>query len=384
MVASRRGYEHPDMRFPAKENWKGIRIIRVRSLGLGKTSKLRRALNFASYLLSCTWRLLLLPRFDVVVGMTSPPLISFLGALFVRLRGGRFVFWVMDLNPDEAIAAGWLKENSRAGRLLAALLRYSLRHAERIIVLDRFMRERIIAKQIPPERIAVIPPWSHDDAVRFDAKSGEQFRAEHGLQNKYVVMYSGNHSPCHPLDTLLEAAHRVREREEIAFCFVGGGTEYQKVKSFARAHGLKNILCLGYQPLSRLSGSLSAADLQVVVMGDAFKGIVHPCKIYNIMAVGSPLLYIGPKESHVSDIMAECAEADEMRSARHGDVETVVNHILESVSAEQRGRANCFGDLAGVYSKDVLLKRMLEVLLSSELTETSYVSPATKTKAQSA
>src|SRR5258708_2945034 len=126
VVASDRGYDNPKVRFPRRETWKGINIIRIPSLAMGKQTKLRRAINFASYLLVCSLRLLFLRRFDVVVALTSPPLISVLGSLFVSLKGGRFICWVMDLNPDEAIAAGWLKENSFTAKLLFRLLGYSL------------------------------------------------------------------------------------------------------------------------------------------------------------------------------------------------------------------------------------------------------------------
>jgi colanic acid biosynthesis glycosyl transferase WcaI len=108
VIASDRGYDDPSQRFPRRETWRGINIVRITSLALGKKSRLRRAINFASFLLNCSWRLLRQPRFDVVVALTSPPLISLLGSLFVRFKGGKFFFWVMDLNPDEAIAAGWL------------------------------------------------------------------------------------------------------------------------------------------------------------------------------------------------------------------------------------------------------------------------------------
>jgi hypothetical protein len=91
-----RGYDDPAKRFPRRERWKEITIIRVPSLSLGKSSRWRRVLSFTSFLLACTLRLLTLKRFDLVVGLTSPPLISFLAALFVKLKGGRFCFWVMD------------------------------------------------------------------------------------------------------------------------------------------------------------------------------------------------------------------------------------------------------------------------------------------------
>ena len=144
-------------------------------------------------------------------------------------------------------------------------------------------------------------------------------------------MHAGNHSPCHPLDTLLEAARRLSNQPQIVFCFVGGGSEQHKVATFAVRYDLKNILCLPYQPLAELSGLLSAADLHVVVMGEQFAGVVHPCKVYNILAVGRPFLYIGPAESHIIDITLDQKDAATY-TARHGDVETVAHQILEAAS----------------------------------------------------
>ena len=326
VIAGSRGYDNPALRFPARETWKGIRIIRVPSLATGKGSKAKRALNFASFFLACSFRLLLMPRFDVVVALTSPPLISAIGALFVRMKGGRFIFWVMDLNPDEAIAAGWLKADSLVARVLESILRYSANAADKVIVLDRFMRDRMLVKGLVKAKLATIPPWSHDEDVRFDSAGRESFRQHHGLTGKYVVMYSGNHSPIHPLDTILEAARQLGTRADIAFCFVGGGSEQSRVRVYAREHGLQNILCLPYQPLAELSGSLSAADLHLVVLGNPMAGLVHPCKIYNVMAVGIPVLFVGPSQSHVGDI-TRGGQALPVTLIEHGDVAGAVARI---------------------------------------------------------
>ena len=165
----------------------------------------------------------------------------------------------------------------------------------------------------------------------------ERFRKAHGLDGKFVVMYSGNHSPVHPLDTLLAAARQLAADAGIVFCFVGGGSEWRKIKEKAesgkkqeegRGQGsevrgqrsedrspstgagavnshfsFSNVICLPYRPLNQLAGSLSAADLHVVVMGEAFVGLVHPCKIYNILSVAAPVLYIGPRPSHLSELL---------------------------------------------------------------------------------
>jgi putative colanic acid biosynthesis glycosyltransferase WcaI len=353
VVASDRGYDDPTRRFPRREHWNGIEIIRVRSLSLGKGSKWRRAFNFGSFMLLCALRLIVLQRFDVVIALTSPPLISFLAALFTKLKRGSFCFWVMDLNPDEAIAAGWLDERAPTTRLLQRMLNYSFHCATRTIVLDRFMKERVVAKGVDPARVAIVPPWSHDDVVSYSKEGREEFRQRHGLSEKFVVMYSGNHSPCHPLDTVLRAAQRFAERSEVMFCFVGGGSEQAKVRRFASHHVLKNVRCLPYQPLRELSSSLSAADLHVVVMGEKFVGIVHPCKVYNIMSVGAPVLYIGPERSHVTDIASQHGN---FFLTRHGDVESVTAAIREAMQSSERQCVN------HAFSKEMLVSQFVSLV----------------------
>jgi len=365
VIASRRAYDNPEVLFPKRESWRGVTIERVPCLGLGKKARWRRAASFASYFLTCSLALALAPRCDAIVALTSPPLISVLAAFFARIRGSRFVFWVMDLNPDEALAAGWLRERSWTARCLERLLRYSLVRADRIVVLDRFAEERIAAKRVPSHRIHVIPPWSHDRVVKYDRPGREAFRAEHGLEGKFVVMYSGNHSPCHPLDTLLEAVAQLARRPEIAFCFVGGGSEFGKVCAFARARGLTSVVCLPYQPIERLSSSLSAADLQVVVMGDPFVGIVHPCKVYNILGLGSPVLYIGPSPSHITEALSACPPTHAFLR-RHGDVSGVVASILASFRAQ---RSALQSGLAHAYSQESLLPRMCRLIEFGEAEE---------------
>ena len=362
VLCSSRGYDRPEMRLPRREVRNGVEIIRLPCSGLGKRARWRRAIDFFTFLVSSSLQLLGMRRFDLVVALTSPPLISAVGAAFVKLKGGKLVFWVMDLNPDEAVAAHWLRQGSLTEKFLSALLRFSLRASTQVVALDSFMKQRLAARGMPLDRISVIPPWAHDETVKFDAAGRARFRARHGLEGRYVVMYSGNHSPCHPLDTLLEAARALACDPRIVFCFVGGGSEFEKVRRFAEAHDLANMVQLPYQPLEELGASLSAADLQVVVMGDPFVGIVHPCKIYNILAVGGPVLYIGPEKSHIARILFPHVGTSIARSALHGASDDVVRHILDGVAGRlDARRENRYGLQ---FSRDVVLPRMVAMLES--------------------
>lgn len=362
VVASSRGYDNPQNRYPVKETWRGIRIRRIWTTSLGKKAKWRRFVDFGVFWFNAFFTLLCLPRFDVTVCLTSPPLISTLGTLMAWMKGGAVVPWIMDLNPDEAVAAGWLKEGGVSERILSTLQRWSFHRAARIIVLDRFMAQRLMAKGVPEKVIHTDAPWSHDDTLQWDAVARAKFRANHGLTDKFVVMYSGNHSPCHPLDTVLESALTLARDDRVAFLFVGGGSEFIKVKAFAKERGLTNITCLPYQPLDTLSASLSSADLHLVVMGPPFIGMIHPCKVYNLLALGLPFLAIGPQESHLTDLAARLPDRRYARLADFGDQEQLNRAILQAADEGHLPPAEASQRLAADFSQRLLRRRLIDVI----------------------
>jgi hypothetical protein len=128
---------------------------------------------------------------------------------------------------------------------------------------------------------------------------------------------------------------------------------------------LTNITCLPYQPLDQLAGTLSAADLHLVVMGDPFVGLVHPCKIYNILRVGLPLLYVGPKPSHITEMLETVKNSFACRFARHGEINPIIQHILGCKKNGVQTNGHEFAPLAHRFSKEVLLPRMIEMLEAS-------------------
>lgn len=362
VVVSSRGYDDPSIRYPVRETWRGIDIRRIWTPGLGKKAKWRRLVDFAVFWLNAARIVFFLPRQDVTVCLTSPPLISTLGTVAAKLKGGAVVPWVMDLNPDEAVAAGWLKAGGIMERTLTFIQNWSFRRASRIIALDRFMAERLKAKGLREEVVHTDAPWSHDQAVCYDPAAREAFRAEHGLADKFVVMYSGNHSPCHPLDGVLAAADELKTEPLLHFLFVGGGSEFKKVQAYAQERALKNITCLPYQPMEKLSGSLSAADLHLVVMGEPFVGIVHPCKIYNILTLGIPFLFIGPGASHGSDLVQRLKDPAHGRLARNGDVAGIVSQIFDAMVLGPRPLNEAAQKLGAEFSHSVLCPRLARVI----------------------
>lgn len=356
-IASSRAYDDPSRTFALRETWQGIDIRRVKLPGLGKSSIRARIGDFVAYAFGTVRQLASLPRQDAVIALTTPPLIGAFGAAFTKLRGGRLFYWVMDLNPDQALTAGVFQSGSVLHRLLERMLRFTLREAAALIVLDRFMQRRLETRPESRGKFLVLPPWSLDAQVRFDPSGREDFRREHGLEGKFVIMHSGNHSPCHPLDTILDAARALQGDNRFAFVFAGGGVEHKKVQ----AAGLTNVLALPYQPVERLSASLSAADLHVVAMGPAYVGILHPCKVYNVLRLGLPILYLGPPESHVVDLAPDGAPW--LHSVGPGDVDAAV-HIIRTAAARPTAPDPAAMAVCEPFSRARLLHQLIAALES--------------------
>jgi len=169
----------------------------------------------------------------------------------------------------------------------------------------------------------------------------------------------------HPLDTLMQAAEQLRQETDIVFCFVGGGSEFARVKKWAAATGNPQVLCLPYQPLDQLSASLSAADAQVVIVGNEMLGLVHPCKIYNVLSVGSPVVYIGPATSHVTEIMESLTPRHPWIGVRHGAVDDLALQIgqLRAAKTAAAGQTPAAGSAR--YSRATLLPQLVAVLVGS-------------------
>lgn len=305
VYCANRGFEDPSIKFPPRENLAGADVRRLPLSSFGKKSLLTRGLGTLSLLVQFLLIGLTTRNVAGIFFSTSPPFIGLACAIVSKLRGTPVVYWAMDLNPDQIFAMGKVKPQSLAGRTLERINRIILKQSKLIIPLDRFMADRIRTRNVPDSKIAVIPPWSHD--VHADdgqiPPDANPFRQKHDLAGKFVVMYSGNHSPANPLATLLQAALRFKDDPQIRFLFVGGGSAKKDVEALIRDHHLTNVLSLPYQPLADLKYSLSAADVHVVSLGDDMVGIIHPCKIYGAMAVGRPILFLGPKPSHVSDLL---------------------------------------------------------------------------------
>ncbi|MEM8494887.1 MAG: glycosyltransferase family 4 protein [Planctomycetota bacterium] len=303
VYAADRGYEDTSQKFARRETLDGVEIRRLPFSSFGKGSIAIRLLGGMLFTIQAMLRGVWTGKLGAVLVSTSPPMAP-MAALFIRLlRRCPVVFWAMDINPDQMIAMGKVGERSLPARLFDAMIKSTLKRSAKTVTLDRFMGQRLEAKVPLHDKLEVMPPWPLADHLEPVEHADNPFREEHGLAGKRVVMYSGNISPAHPVDTVLDAARRVQDLDSLVFLFIGGGLGKQRIDDYIAEHGLTNVRTLPYQPLDRLRFSLSAADVHLVAMGEDMIGIVHPCKVYGVLGVRRPVLALGPAESHVGEIV---------------------------------------------------------------------------------
>ncbi|TWT99884.1 putative glycosyl transferase [Botrimarina colliarenosi] len=352
VITSARGFDDPTQKYPLRETLGGVEIVRMPFASFGKKTIAHRLAGMVVFLAQALVRGLFTPRLGAILVSTSPPLASFVAVIIGFVRRAPITYWAMDLNPDQMIQLGRIKETALSARVFDWFNRRILRNAAHIVALDRFMGERLCRKHDVSDKLTVMPPWphaEHDGGVPHDENP---FRREHGLEGKFVVMYSGNHALTNPIETLLDAAVRMQDREDLVFMFIGGGVRKKSVEATIAQHKPTNLISLPYQPLESIRCSLSAADVHLVTLGDAVVGCVHPCKVYGALALGRPILYAGPWPSHVTDLLSEDDPAARIGwSVEHGDVDGAIR-VIDEIRALPPAELAAMGERAAALVRE--------------------------------
>ena len=271
----------------------------------------------------------------------------------------------MDLQPELSYATGLLKANSIIGNILDKMTKLTISNSSSIVALDDDMKNYLISKNNDSKNVVVCPVWTVMEDFYEGSRMENPFRKKYNFKDKIVIMYSGNYGDAHPVDTLLGAAKNLCNDDRFLFVFVGGGTQYEKVKEYRERLGCQNIIQLPYQPKDYIHISLASADFHVVVLNEKTVGFTHPNKIYGAMYVARPLVYIGPVKSYAGNILLDNPGNI---LVDNGDVKQLTSSLKSSTEKleefYQIGRNNRDYILKN-YSADLLKTKMIDIITST-------------------
>ncbi|HEV3404727.1 MAG TPA: glycosyltransferase family 4 protein [Gaiellaceae bacterium] len=287
---------------PGQTMHEGVEVVRVRSTAFDRSRLVRRGLNYATFLLASLRAGLFSPRPDVVLCMTDPPVIADVALIVARRFRAPLVVVSQDVFPEIALELKRLENGLLVG-LLRSLIGFYLRRADRVVAIGEAMKQRLVHKGAPSERIRVIPNWVDTEAIRPAAKDNEWSR-EHGLSERFVVMHSGNVGHAQNLDALVWAATFLRDLADLAVAVIGGGARFNELVELAELTEADAVRFFGYQPRETLSLSLSSADVHVVGLARGLSGYVVPSRLYGILAAGRPVIVAADAESETAQVVA--------------------------------------------------------------------------------
>lgn len=325
---------------PAREVRNGVRIIRARGTRLSPRRFTGRALNYVTYFISALWAGVRLPRQDVTIALTDPPIIG-LAALAARPRHG-MVFFCQDIFPE---VAGLLEDfhSPAINVMLERLNRYLVSRAARIVALGETMRARLVdGKGADPAKITVISNWADTSAI---VPSGKQnsFAAVHDLESKFVVLHAGNIGLSQNLDVVIDAAALLASRPDIVVLFIGDGNRKAALEQQVAARGLSNVRFLPFQPRDQLRWTYASSDVCLVSLKPGLAGYIVPSKLYPILAAGRP--YIAAVEAltevaaltdrHRCGVVVEPGSATQLADA----IKRLADHREEREAMGMRARA---------------------------------------------
>lgn len=296
------------------ELYEGVRIHRLLSTQLDKNVKAGRIINSLTFFLSALLALLVRRASGPLLIVSNPPFLPLVGYILKKLKGQRYTYLVNDIYPDIAVKLGYLKRDGTVQKIWDWVNKLILRYASRVIALSEAM-ENIVRKkaeangQVEPGKFRVIHNWVDENFIRPIPKSENWFAKQHSLQDKFVVLYSGNIGLSHDLETVIAAAERLRERD-IVFLFIGDGGKKRKLQALATGQGLQNVRFLPYQPREVLPYSLTCSDVSLVALERGIEGLSMPSKLYTILASGRPVVALVEEGSEVARIIedAQCGK----------------------------------------------------------------------------
>jgi colanic acid biosynthesis glycosyl transferase WcaI len=214
-----------------------------------------------------------------------------------------YVFDVEDLQPDSAADLKMLPQ--WAVKFLYKVESAAYHHARQVTTLTPSMRQRIVAKGLAEDKVALLEPRMDESLIELPPEEGDAFRDKYGLQDKFLVTHSGNMGVKQGLDVILDAAALGRADGSMLFLCVGDGAECGRIKRRAAELELGNVRFLPLLDAEDFRGLLAASNICLVTQQKSVLEIAFPSKIVTYLAAGRPVIASVDPRCDVAQVMRE-------------------------------------------------------------------------------
>lgn len=288
----------------SREIHHGVEICRCWGTRFPKDRLPLRLINAITITLTMFCHLIVsLRRGDRVLVVTNPPILPYATRLACGLRGVRCDLLVHDVYPECLIAAGFCAPDGWLSRFCRQLVNRLYRSMHTIVVLGRDM-QRIVEDAGGQGRTVIIPNFAEVDLVKPDQTARARARRDLEIEdNQQVLLYAGNMGRTHDLETIVAAAAMTQDRPDILWVLAGWGAKRQRIEQQIAQQNLGNIRIM--DPYPNYNDLLNASDIGVIAFKPGMAGASVPCRMYNMLAAGKPIVAIADPTSELACVLRE-------------------------------------------------------------------------------
>lgn len=349
------------------DEYRNIKVVRVRVCDFDKTNKVSRIKNILGYFFNAIIATFSVKDVDIVYSISQPPILGgILGHIGKILKRAKYVYNIQDFNPEQTEAVNYSKN-----KLLLELARkadkMSCRASNKIIIVGRDMQNTLINrfnnKNVPSNE--VINNWIDEKSIfPIDRNHPKiiEFKNKYSLNDKFIIMYSGNIGLYYDLENIIKVIGKFSNRYDVIFAFVGDGTMKNTLEQYVEENSLENVKFIPYQNKEDLIYSLNAGDVHLVTNQKGIKGISVPSKIYGVLAAGKPILGVLERDSEAELIIRNCNCGIVVEPKDYNGIELAIQRMLD-----EKDNMQTLGKKGRIYleenlTKDMSIKRYRDVL----------------------
>ena len=367
------------------EELNGVKIIRVKVPEFTKSNKMSRIKNILAYFFGALGASRKAGKQDYVFTISQPPILGgLLGVLGKWMKRTKMIYCIQDFNPEQVMAVHY-SNNKLVLKTMMIADKFSCRHSDLVITVGRdqveTLKKRFKNKNVP--KYTMINNWIDEKEVYPLPENNErvlEFKRKYGLENKFVIMYSGNIGLYYDLEKLVkvlkqfrkgytlkgvyEEGPRTEDGREVIFAFVGAGSVLDKLVVYTKQHHFENVVFIPYQDKSDLIYSLNAGDVHWCVNAKGIKGVSCPSKAYGIMGVGKPIIGVLEKGSEVRMLIDEIGCGKCCEPGDYVEVADIIRWYIENANTGEEKKMGMKGReyLERNLTKDVSVRKYVEAI----------------------
>ena len=359
-----------------RENINGVDILRIRVPEFSKTNTMSRIKNILTYFIGAMIATFKVGKQDYVLSISQPPILGgLLGVWGKWMKHAKYIYNIQDFNPEQVLDVNFSKNKLITGAMML-FDKFSCRQSDLIITVGRDLvqtvHDRFKGKKVP--KTVMINNWIDEKEiypVEAEDPKVVTFKEKYGLQDKFVIMYSGNIGLYYDLENIMKVIEQVKpgtktaDGREVVFAFVGAGSVLDKLVAYKEEKQMDNVKFIPYQDKADLIYSLNAGDVHWCVNAKGIKGVSCPSKYYGIAAAGKAVLAVLEKDSEIRCIIEEthgglCSEPGDYKAMAENLKWFIENSDTDKVvEMGKRSRENLVKKL----TRDVSVKKYAEEIL---------------------